>query len=321
MRCSARTAPAKVDADQPPVGRAEARRGHHRDRRPRRTPRLTPREARRAGIAVVQQELSLSPHLSIAENIGLGAMPRRFGLIDYRRACRRRRPPSASGRARRAARSAGRGAAARPAADGGDRQGAVPPPKVLILDEPTSSLSAHEVRTLFDLLRGLRAQGLAILYISHRLNEVLALCEYVTVLKDGIRTADQPLAGIDPQALVRLMVGRDPGDLFPRLAANGARRRSPLGGHATCGAAMCTASISRSGAARSSASAGWSARARRICCSASTAPSTRRPIASSWPTAGPGLPRSSRPTRAASPMCRPTASARGCCCHSRSAST
>src|SRR5262249_35993731 len=72
-----------------------------------------------------------------------------------------------------------------------------------------------EVRTLFDLLRGLRAQGLAILYISHRLNEVLELCEWVTVLKDGTRTADQSLAGSDPHALVRLMVGRQVGDLFP----------------------------------------------------------------------------------------------------------
>src|SRR5262249_60763299 len=84
-----------------------------------------------------------------------------------------------------------------------------------ISDDPTASLTAHEVRTLFDLLRGLRAQGFAILYISHRLNEVLELCEWVTVLKDGTRTADQSLAGSDPHALVRLMVGRQVGDLFP----------------------------------------------------------------------------------------------------------
>ena len=71
-------------------------------------------------------------------------------------------------------------------------------PRVLILDEPTSSLTAHEVRTLFGLLRELRREGVAILYISHRLNEVLELCDYVTVLKDGERTADQPLAGSDP---------------------------------------------------------------------------------------------------------------------------
>src|SRR5690606_31542057 len=88
-------------------------------------------------------------------------------------------------------------------------------PRVVILDEPTSSLSAHEAQTLAGLVHRLKAEGVAVLYISHRLNEVTALCDYVTVLKDGTRTADQSLAGVDPQGLVRLMVGRDPGDLFP----------------------------------------------------------------------------------------------------------
>ena len=94
-------------------------------------------------------------------------------------------------------------------------------PRVLILDEPTSSLSAHEAETLKRLLQRLREEGTALLYISHRLNEVLALCDYVTVLKDGTRTADQPLAGVDPAGLVRLMVGRDPGDLFPQWRDRG----------------------------------------------------------------------------------------------------
>ena len=65
------------------------------------------------------------------------------------------------------------------------------------------------------MLERLRASGVAILYISHRLNEVMRLCDHVTVLKDGIVTADRPSAGVDAAGLVRLMVGRDPGDLFP----------------------------------------------------------------------------------------------------------
>ena len=176
---------------------------------------LTPREARRLGIAVVQQELSLAPHLSVAENVALGATPRRGVFIDYGRladevagVCRRigldvplDRPVETLPLGQRQMVEIAKALFRRP--------------KVLILDEPTSSLTAHEVRTLFDLLRGLRAQGLAILYISHRLNEVLELCEWVTVLKDGTRTADQSLAGSDPHALVRLMVGRQVGDLFP----------------------------------------------------------------------------------------------------------
>ncbi|MCX5571237.1 sugar ABC transporter ATP-binding protein [Kaistia nematophila] len=178
--------------------------------------RHSPADARRAGIAVVQQELSLTGSLSIAENIGLGDYPRRFGLVDY----------------------AALAARAKAACDlvGLDEPLATPvgelslgrrqmveiakalyrKPRVLILDEPTSSLSATETRILTALLERLRGEGIAILYISHRLDEVMQLCQHVTVLKDGTCTADRPLEGVNAAGLVRLMVGRDPGDLFPR---------------------------------------------------------------------------------------------------------
>ena len=93
-------------------------------------------------------------------------------------------------------------------------------PRVLILDEPTSSLSAHEAGILARLIETLRDRGTALLYISHRLNEVQALCSHVTVLKDGGVTADQSLSGIDGEGLVRLMVGRETGDLFPPRAVS-----------------------------------------------------------------------------------------------------
>ena len=164
----------------------------------------------------MQQELSLTGSLSIAENIGLGAYPRRFGLIDY---------AELGARAMAAARLAGLDeplsmpVASLPL---GRRQmveiakALYRKPRVLILDEPTSSLSASEARMLTELLHRLRGEGVAILFISHRLPEVIALCQHVTVLKDGVRTADRPIEGIDATGLVRLMVGRDPGDLFPR---------------------------------------------------------------------------------------------------------
>jgi len=179
---------------------------------------LKPRDARRLGVAVVQQELSLAPHLSIAENIGLGALPRRWGLVDY-------------------------GRLAALAEEIGGQLGIVEPadtpvgrlplgrrqlveiakalsikPRVLIFDEPTSSLAAPDVAKLMGLVRRLRDRGVAILYISHRLNEIIDFCDYVTVLKDGAVTADRPLAGLDPSGLVRLMVGRDPQNLFPQYA-------------------------------------------------------------------------------------------------------
>ena len=92
-------------------------------------------------------------------------------------------------------------------------------PRILIFDEPTSSLAAPDVALLMRLVRRLRDRGVAILYISHRLNEILDFCDYVTVLKDGSVTADRPLAGLDPTGLVRLMVGRDPRNLFPPYAS------------------------------------------------------------------------------------------------------
>ncbi len=180
---------------------------------------LTPREAHDLGIAVVQQELSLAPDPSIAENIGLGAYASRGGLVDY-----------------------GRLAAA--VAEIGDELGLVEStdtpvgrlplgrrqiveiakalyikPRILIFDEPTSSLAAPDVTLLMRLVRRLRDRGVAILYISHRLNEILDFCDYVTVLKDGSVTADRALAGLDPTGLVRLMVGRDPRNLFPPYAS------------------------------------------------------------------------------------------------------
>ncbi|MEZ2222717.1 sugar ABC transporter ATP-binding protein [Rhizobium sp. RCC_161_2] len=182
--------------------------------------RFTPQAARSAGIAVVQQELSLTPELSIAENIGLGAYPRRFGLIDYKSLyLRAREVCNLVGLTEPLDTPVGNLALGR-------RQmveiakALFRKPRVLILDEPTSSLSAHEAGILQALILRLRDQGIALLYISHRLNEVRALCSHVTVLKDGVVTADQPLSGVDAEGLVRLMVGRDAGDLFPPWTAS-----------------------------------------------------------------------------------------------------
>ncbi len=81
--------------------------------------------------------------------------------------------------------------------------------RVIVMDEPTAALSAYEVQRLFRVVETLRTSGAAVLFISHRLDEVFALCQRVTVMRDGQRILSRPLEGLGPDDLVRAMVGRD----------------------------------------------------------------------------------------------------------------
>jgi ribose transport system ATP-binding protein len=178
-----------------------------------------PLDARRAGVAMIYQELSLAPHLSVQENIALGAEPARFGILDRRRirqmaidALAQLAHPEILPDARVADLSpAGQQLVeiARALATGAC---------VLVFDEPTSSLSHADVRKLFDLIAHLKRQGLAIVYISHFIEEVKAVSDRFVVLRDG-RNAGE---GVTPQArageIVNLMVGRTLQDLYPRSA-------------------------------------------------------------------------------------------------------
>jgi ABC-type sugar transport system ATPase subunit len=177
----------------------------------------TPAQARREGIALVHQELSLLPEFTVAENIFLGREPR--GLL----------PGSVSfSQMKRAAESAlGEcGVAVEPtlkveALSIAERQlveivkGVAFAPRVLILDEPTSSLTIREVRELFAIVRRLAARGATVVYISHKLDEVLAITDRITVLRDGRKVASRPTAQWTEPELVRAMVGRDLSSLFP----------------------------------------------------------------------------------------------------------
>ena len=132
--------------------------------------------------------------------------------------------------------------------------------RVLIMDEPTAVLTGTEASVLARFIRKLAARGAAIAYISHKLDEALALADEVTVLRDGALVATRPAAGLTANAVARLMVGRDVSDLFLPKAPPGMRTRHPR--------CRCAASRSRAGcrthrsscaAARSWASPGWSA--------------------------------------------------------------
>jgi ribose transport system ATP-binding protein len=176
-----------------------------------------PHDARLAGVAMIYQELSLAPHLSVAENILLGMEPTRFGF--NRRAQMRQRATDAL-------RQLGR-----PDIRPETRVGQLPLSarqlveiaravavgcRVLVLDEPTSSLGSDDIRRLFALVRRLKQQGLAILYISHFLEEVKAISDRFTVLRDGKSVGEGDTAGTTTERIVALMVGREVKDLYPR---------------------------------------------------------------------------------------------------------
>jgi ribose transport system ATP-binding protein len=175
-----------------------------------------PAQAKAAGIHVIYQEFVLFPHMSVAENVFLGRMPRnRLGMINHRLAERR----SAEILAR-----LGVSLDVRQPVSGltvADQQmveiakAMIDTPKVLILDEPTAVIAGREVELLFERLRKLRDDGVAIVYISHRLEEIFNLCDRLTVIKDGRWIATRSVGSVTRDELITLMVGRDLSHLFP----------------------------------------------------------------------------------------------------------
>jgi len=177
----------------------------------------TTRAAEDLGIATIHQELNLVPTMSVAENVMLGRMPTRHGMVD-----------------RRALRNRARAALALIGLDvdvdtpvgelGIAKQQLVEIAKalsinarILILDEPTAALTRHETEALFAVMADLRRRGVAMLFISHHLDEIAEVGDTVTVLRDGEFVAEVPAS--TPEAeLVRLMVGRNIEDQFPRRA-------------------------------------------------------------------------------------------------------
>ncbi|WP_089106335.1 sugar ABC transporter ATP-binding protein [Streptomyces hyaluromycini] len=176
-----------------------------------------PGDARDAGIAVIYQEPTLFPDLSIAENIFMGRQPRRaLGRIDHKAT---RAATTALMKRLGVALDPDRPARGLSIAD----QQIVEIAKalsfdarVLIMDEPTAALTGSEVARLFGVVRTLRDQGAAVLFISHRLEEIFQICRRVTTLRDGAWIAGELVDGMTEDDLVRRMVGRDLDELYPK---------------------------------------------------------------------------------------------------------
>ena len=179
----------------------------------------TPADARQAGIRVIPQEPEIVPHVSVAENVYLGALPRKAGRVLDRAALGRR--------VRADLERLGFESVIDPAALGSHLTAAqrqlveilralTTDAKVIAFDEPTSSLSEHEVEALFTLIRRLREDGLAVIYVSHRLQEIFRLADRIAVLRDGGLVGVREAAETDENEIVRMMVGRDLSAMFAR---------------------------------------------------------------------------------------------------------
>ncbi|WP_306338471.1 sugar ABC transporter ATP-binding protein [Streptomyces sp. KL118A] len=170
----------------------------------------TPLEAQHAGISTIYQEVNLVPLMSVARNLFLGREPRgRLGLIDFGRMHREAeealRGLGVRVDVRRPLRELGLGAQQMVALARAVSVDA----RVVVMDEPTSSLEPREVQTLFGVIRMLRERGIAVIYVSHRLDELYEVCDAVTVLRDGKVVHTGALAELDRLRLVALMLGRE----------------------------------------------------------------------------------------------------------------
>ena len=184
-------------------------------------------DAARLGINMIHQELNLAPHLTVAENIFLGHEPRRRGLLDRAREVsdtqssleelgfdlNPRTPVRKLSPAQRQLVEIAR-AVARAT-------------RLVIMDEPTSSLSAKEVDELFAVVRQLQARGTAVIFVTHRLEELAQVADRVTVLRDGETVHEGPMPREDFSGLIKAMVGRDLKDFFPPRTTSPVEPASP----------------------------------------------------------------------------------------------
>jgi len=194
----------------------------------------SPRQAMSLGIGMIHQELNLAPNLSVAENIFLGRAPTRAGLIDWRqldlktRALLDRLGIDLDARATVEDLSVARQQMVEIA------KALSLSARVIIMDEPTSALTERETATLFEIIGRLKSQRVAVVYISHRLEEIFRIADRVTVLRDGRLIGSSLVASTTPPLLIRQMVGRELTALFPKAEVD-------VGEYSTTSALRCDA--------------------------------------------------------------------------------
>ncbi len=175
------------------------------------------RDSENAGIAIIFQELSLVKELTVGENIFLGREPSRFGVINwselYHRASKLLQDLHLPIDPRTPVGNLGIGQQQLVEIAKALSQDA----RILVLDEPTAALTESEVETLFNILKKLKSRGVGMIYISHKLDEVFAISDRITVLRDGQTVVTHAASETTKDSVIAAMVGREVGDIFPEV--------------------------------------------------------------------------------------------------------
>jgi rhamnose transport system ATP-binding protein len=182
------------------------------------------KQSQAAGIAIIFQEPTLFPDLSVAENIFVGAQPlKRFRRIDGRRMRREAVAVFEQLGVRLDPDRLARGLSIADQQLVEIAKALTSNARVIVMDEPTAALTTTEVDRLFGIVETLRSRGSAVLFVSHRLGEIFALCQRVTVMRDGRHVLTKPIEDLTIESVIRAMVGRDMDALFPKVPAEPGR--------------------------------------------------------------------------------------------------
>jgi rhamnose transport system ATP-binding protein len=178
------------------------------------------KQSQEAGIAIIFQEPTLFPDLTVAENIFVGVQPlKRFRRIDGRRMRREAGAVFDQLGVKLDPERVARGLSIADQQLVEIAKALTTNARVIVMDEPTAALATTEVDRLFGIVETLRSRGNAVLFVSHRLEEIFAICQRVTVMRDGRHILTQPTEELTVQSVIRAMVGRDMDALFPKVAA------------------------------------------------------------------------------------------------------
>ncbi len=177
------------------------------------------RLAREQGIAVIYQEPNLFPDLTLAENVFAGRQPIKNGSVDWKFMENESRQLFSQLGVALNPLSRARGLSIADQQIVEIAKAISTQAHVIVMDEPTAALSSKEVERLFSVARKLRNQGCAVVFVSHRLDEVFALCDRITIMRDGSTVSSAVISEIDEPQVIRAMVGRDVSELFPKMDA------------------------------------------------------------------------------------------------------